>query len=320
MKKIVLTKTFPEEVIAPYQGKYQFVYPTKEEDMFSQERLQKEVSDADALIVVSVRSKCDRAVVEAAKNLKAVSLMSAGYDHVDTQVLKERGIPLTNAPEFVGEATAELTMAMMLHMVRDLKYSEDGLRETGKCVMEIFPTRGGTLIGKTLGILGLGWIGKGVARRARAFGMNILYHNRHRQSPEVEAQYGATYVSQEELLQKSDVVTLHMPATKDNYHMLSTEQFAMMKPSAYLINTARGTIVDSEALAQALNDGVIAGAALDVFEGEPEVPACLLQAKNAYLLPHIGSASMEIRCNTLRQALEGAMDVLEGREPKHRVL
>jgi glyoxylate reductase len=274
--------------------------------------------DADALLCL-LTDRIDAAVLERAPRLRVVANAVVGYEHVDLHACAARGIVVTNTPDVLTEATADLTWALILATVRQLPQAERSLRAGEFHGWGFWDYLGGDLAGATLGIYGMGRIGRAVARRAAGFGMRVVYHSRTRLSAEAEDELAAEYVSFDELLARSDVLTLHAPLTPATRHAIGREALARMRPGAYLVNTARGALVDEAALVEALRDGHLAGAGLDVFEREPELAAGLLDLPNAVLLPHIGSATRDTRTRMAMLAARNAHAVLSGRAPPNPV-
>ena len=229
-------------------------------------------------------------------NLKLVTQFGVGYDNIDVEECHRRGILVTNTPMPVVEPTAELCMALIMGIARRTAELDRGIRD-GQVKFGLLRNLGHSLYGKTLGIIGMGSIGRSVARRAIACGMRIIYHNRHEIPQEVLDKAGitATYISQDELLQTADYVSLNLPYTAAVRHLIGERELKMMKRDAFLINTARGAHVDEAMLAKALREGWIAGAALDVYEHEPNISEELKQLDNVLLVPHIGTGTWEGR-------------------------
>lgn len=229
-------------------------------------------------------------------NLKLVAQFGVGYDNIDVAECRKRGILVTNTPQPVIEPTAELCMALIMGIARRTAELDRGIRD-GKVEFGLLRNLGHSLYGKTLGIIGMGNIGRSVARRAIACGMKIVYHNRNIVPQEVLDKAGitATYVSQDELLQTADYVSLNLPYTAEVHHLIGERELKMMKPDTFLINTARGAHVDEKMLAKALREKWIAGAALDVYEHEPEISEELKELDNVLLVPHIGTGTWEGR-------------------------
>jgi len=255
----------------------------------------------DAEVLVSTFDyKVSREMIEGMPNLRLIANFGAGYNNIDLEACRERGIRVTNTPQPVIEPTAELAFALMIDVARrvsefDRKVRGYGLQVTGEPLFGVMRNLSHSLYGKTLGILGMGRIGQALARRAKASGMRIIYNNRHQLSADIEALYDAQYVDFQTLLQDSDYLSLNLPYTPEVHHIIGKPELGMMKRSAYLINTARGAHVDEAALVEALQNGIIAGAALDVYEFEPKISAELLKLDNVVLSPHTGTGTWEGR-------------------------
>ena len=235
-----------------------------------------------------------REMIESMPNLRLIANFGAGYNNIDLEACRERGICVTNTPQPVIEPTAEMAFALMIDIAR--RVSEfDRVVRSQQAEFGVMKNLSHSLYGKTLGIIGMGRIGQALARRAVASGMKIIYHNRHRLSDEIEQKYDAQYVDFQALLQDSDFVSLNLPYTPEVHHLIGKPELGMMKRSAYLINTARGAHVHEEALIEALKNGIIAGAALDVYEFEPAVSTELLALPNVVLSPHTGTGTWEGR-------------------------
>ena len=278
--------------------------------------LHEAVRSADA-IVSMVHDRIDADVCEAAgPQLQVVANVAVGYDNIDVAELTRRGVTVTNTPGVLVDATADLALGLLLMVTRRLAEGERLLRAREPWSFHLSFMLGTGLQGKTLGIIGLGQIGQAVARRARAFGMRIAYTGRRRAGSETEAELDAEFLSQDELLAQADVISLHCPLSDETRHLIDAEALAAMKPSAVLVNTSRGPVVDERALAHALREGRIAGAALDVFEREPEVEPGLLDLDNAVVVPHLGSATVETRSAMAELAVANVTDVLTGKDPR----
>ncbi|HEU4556310.1 MAG TPA: D-glycerate dehydrogenase [Longimicrobium sp.] len=273
-----------------------------------------ELADADALLCL-LTDRVDAALLERAPRLRVVATAVVGYEHVDLAACAARGIAVTNTPDVLTDATADLTWALILATVRQLPQAERSLRAGQFHGWGFWDYLGGDLNGATLGIYGMGRIGQAVARRAGGFGMRVIYHSIPPIPADEEAQLGATRVSFDELLAASDVLTLHAPATPETRHVFDPEALRRMKPGSYLINTARGPLVDEAALAEVLRDGPLAGAGLDVYEREPAIEPALLELPNVVLLPHIGSATHGTRTRMAMLAARNAHAVLSGQPP-----
>lgn len=273
------------------------------------------VAGADAVLTL-LHDRVDEELLEAAgPQLRCIANLAVGYDNVDVAAAERRGVIVTNTPGVLDDATADLTMALILAATRRLTEGDRLVRSGEPWSWGMGFMLGSSLQGKRLGIVGLGGIGKWVAQRARAFGMEIAYHQRNPAPAEVEQALGAERLSLDELLAGSDVVSLHCPLTPETRHLIGAEQLVAMKPTAVLINTARGPIVDEAALAEALAEGRIAAAGLDVYEHEPQVEPRLLGLDNVVLTPHLGSATVETRTAMAELAARNAISVLAGQGP-----
>ena len=249
----------------------------------------------DAEVLVSTFDyRVDKAMIEAMPHLRLIANFGAGYNNIDLETCKARGIRVTNTPQPVIEPTAELAFALMIDVARRVSEFDRTVR-AGKAEFGVMKNLSHSLYGKTLGILGMGRIGQALARRAKASGMRIIYYNRHRLSDEIEQKYDAQYVDFQTLLQDSDFLSLNLPYTPEVHHIIGKPELGMMKRSAYLINTARGAHVNEAALVEALKSGIIAGAAMDVYEHEPAVSPELLSLPNVVLSPHTGTGTWEGR-------------------------
>ena len=273
------------------------------------------VKGADAVLTL-LTTKVDDAFLDAAgPQLKVVANVAVGYNNIDVTACARRGVVCTNTPGVLTDATADIAMALILMSTRRLGEGERVIRSQQPWQWGMFYMLGSGIQGSRLGIIGMGDIGQALARRAKAFGMRIAYSNRRPVAPQIEAELGAQLMSMDELLATSDVVSLNCPYSPATHHLMSTPQFEMMRPTAFLVNTARGPIVDEAALVAALQSGQIAGAGLDVFENEPAVHPGLLECENAVVIPHLGSATQETRAAMARLAAHNAVNVLAGVEP-----
>jgi glyoxylate reductase len=251
--------------------------------------------------------------IRGAKKLRMIATMGTGYDNIDVAAAKERGIPVTFAPGILDETTADGAFALLLATARRLGEAERFLRAGKYRGWTPFMFTGQDVHGATLGIVGMGRIGLAVARRAHGFAMHVLYHDARRNLG-AEQELGVAYVeSLDDLLARSDFVSLHVPLLAETHHLMDADRLRKMKRTAILINTSRGPVVDENALAQALKDGVIAGAGLDVYEREPAVAPALLELENAVLLPHIASASERTRTRMAVRAAENIRAFIDGK-------
>ncbi len=278
----------------------------------SKEEIVEGVREKDVLICL-LTDIIDKEVIDASPSLKVIANYAVGYDNIDVEYATKKGIVVTNTPGVLTETVADLTWALMLSIARRICEGDEFMRQGKFKGWAPLLMLGGDIYGKTLGIIGAGRIGKAVAARAKGFNMHVIYYSRHR-NEEMEKQYNAEYVSFDELLARADFISLHVPLTKETYHMIGWEELKKMKPTAYLINTARGKCIDEEALYKALKNGVIAGAALDVFENEPHVHEGLKKLKNVVITPHIGSASLETRTKMAEMVAKNVIAVLNGKK------
>ena len=282
----------------------------------STDELHDAITGANAVLTL-LHDRVDKSFLDAAgPNLRVVANVAVGYDNVDVAAATERGVLVTNTPGVLTDATADLAMALILMVTRRLGEGERVVRAGEKWSWSMFFLLGRGLAGKTLGVIGLGAIGQAVARRALAFGMRAAYASPRRAPVAIEEQLGAAqHLPVEELLAVADVVSIHCPLTPETRHLIDSERLELMRPEAYLVNTARGPIVDEAALVEALKRGAIAGAALDVFEHEPDVHPGLLELENVVLVPHLGSATVETRTAMGVLAARNAIAVLNEERP-----
>ena len=274
------------------------------------------------VLVPTVTDRIDRAVLSrAGPDLKLIANFGTGVDNIDLETARNRGIIVTNTPGVLTEDTADMTMALILAVPRRLaegaKFLKDGADWRGWSPTWMLGHR---IWGKKLGIIGMGRIGKAVARRARAFGLSINYHNRRRIGPEIEAELGANYwESLDQMLANVDIVSVNCPHTPATYHLLSARRLKLLKPTTYIVNTARGEVIDENALARMIEAGEIAGAGLDVFEHEPAINPRLLRHANVVVLPHMGSATIEGRIDMGEKVIINIKTFLDGHAPPDRV-
>ena len=280
--------------------------------------LQAAVANKNA-IVCQLTDQIDAGVMDAARELQVIANVAVGFDNIDIAAATERGILVTNTPGVLTDTTADLAFTLLMAASRRIAQADRFLRSGRWHRWEIDMLCGHDIHGHTLGILGLGRIGLGVARRAQGFDMRVIYHDLARAAPEVEDECGIEYVEREALFRDSDFLSVHVPLNDGTRHMVGSAEFELMKPTAVLINTSRGPVVDEKALAEALESGQIASAGLDVFEEEPTVEPRLLAQENVVLLPHIGSASIKTRTRMCTMAAENVAAVLTGQQPPNPV-
>jgi glyoxylate reductase len=280
----------------------------------SAEELDELLQGCDGAITL-LTDHIDGSVLDRHPSLRVISNFAVGYDNVDVAAADRRGVAVTNTPGVLDDATADLTMALILAATRRLAEGDRLVRSGRDWNWGMGFMLGSSLQGRLLGIVGLGGIGKWVAQRARAFGMEIAYHQRSPAPAEVEAALGARRLPLDELFATADVISLHCPLTPETHHLIGAAELEAMKPSAVIVNAARGPIVDEAALAEALAEGRIAAAGLDVYEHEPRVEPRLLELDNVVLSPHLGSATVETRTAMAELAARNAISVLSGQGP-----
>lgn len=277
------------------------------------------IQDADALICTG-HDRIDRRILKAARQLKVISTLSVDVDHIDVEAAAEYGILVCNTPEVADQAIADMTMALLLACARNIVGANRFMKQQEWTYLAHDLFLGADVQGSTLGIVGLGQVGLQVAHRALGFGMRVLYYDLRR-NPDAEQRLGIQYGSLDNLLSEADFVTLHLPLMPSTFRLMHAERLRLMKPTAFLINTSRGPVVDHDALVRALQDGWIAGAGLDVFDQEPLlVGDPLLELPNVVLTPHIGANTQDGIGTSMRMAVEQVIDVLNGRKPEHLVL
>jgi glyoxylate reductase len=279
-----------------------------------QEQLEAGVSTAVALVSM-LTDTVDDALLQRAPQLKIVANYAAGTNNIDLAACWRRGIIVSNTPDVLSQATAELALGLMLDVCRGMTRGDEALRQGGFPGWGPVYRLGRGLQGQTLGLVGFGSIGQELAKMVRPLGMTVLYHRRHRLSPDREAALAASFCPLDELVSQSDIISLHCPLTPETRHLFNADRLGRMKPGSVLINTARGPVVDEAALVQALKDGPLAGAGLDVYEREPEVHPGLLDLPNVVLLPHLGSATAQAREAMAHLVVQNIQAVLEGLEP-----
>ncbi len=317
---VVVTRKLPDAIETRMMELFE-VRLNLDDHPLSKAELAEAVRHADVL-VPTITDRVDAAVLaEAGPGLKLIANFGTGVDHIDLAGARARGIVVTNTPGVLTEDTADMTMAMILAVARRLGEGERLMRAGTWHGWSPTFMLGHRIWGKRLGIVGMGRIGQAVARRAKAFGMSIHYHNRKRAHPELEAELEATYwESLDQMLARMDVVTIHCPHTPATFHLLSARRLKLLQPHAYLVNAARGEIVDESALTRMLTRGELAGAALDVFEHEPAVNPKLVDLDSVLLLPHLGSATLEGRVDMGEKVIVNIKTFADGHAPPDRVL
>ena len=312
--KILVSRAIFPDQLAQLEKAFE-VRSNQADQVFTAAELQKELSSVVGALVTG-SERIDASALLNAKDLKIAANISVGYNNFDVPAMSSAGVMATNTPDVLTDTTADFGFALLMATARRITESEHWIRngQWDKWSIVHNPL-GMDLHHSTIGIIGMGRIGQGIAKRALGFSMKVIYHNRSRLSPEDEKACGATYVSKEDLLRTADHVVLVLPYTAQNHHTIGAPEIALMKPTATLINIARGGIVDDGALAKALQAGKIFAAGLDVFEGEPQVHPELLKCSNIVLAPHIASASEKTRRAMVDLAVENLRAALDGKRP-----
>ena len=314
--KVFITRPLPQEALEFVAGLCD-VEVHSEDAPLTPAQLAEACREVEGLLVVGAR--VSEEVLQQARHLRVVANCGVGYDNIDVGACTRRRIVVTNTPGVLTDTTADLAFALLMAVARRVVEGDRFVREGRWQRWEWGLLWGADIFGKTLGLYGFGRIGQAMARRARGFEMRVIYHNVRRVTEEVERELGARCVDRETLLREADFLSLHLPLAPETHHLIRASELALMKPSAFLINTARGKVVDEDALVQALTAGKIAGAGLDVFEHEPRVHPALLEMPNVVLMPHVGSATAETRLKMALLAAENLLATLSGQRPPNVV-
>lgn len=319
-KRVVVTRKLPDPVETRMMELFSAVLNLSDEPM-TRDQLAAAMKDCDVL-VPTVTDRIDGGLIEqAGERLKLIASFGTGVDHIDLRAAKARGITVTNTPGVLTEDTADMVMALILAVPRRV-VEGNALITSGKW-RGWSPTGmlGHRIHGKRLGIIGMGRIGQAVARRARGFGLSVHYHNRKPVHADIEAELEATYWDNlDQMVARMDIVSLNCPHTPATYHLLNRRRIGLMQPHAYIVNTARGEVIDQDALVEALRERRIAGAGLDVYEHEPQVASGLLDLDNVVLLPHMGSATIEGRQDMGDKVIINVKTFVDGHTPPDRVV
>ncbi|AEX86418.1 glyoxylate reductase [Marinitoga sp. 1135] len=319
MPKVSFTYEIPEIAEKKLKDAGFDVWVNREERTLTHEEIINLAKESDALITL-LSDNINKEVLEAGKGkLKVVSNYAVGYNNIDVESAKEFSIYVTNTPGVLSDATADLAWALLFAVARKIVESDKFVRE-GKFIgwrPQLF--LGYDIKGKTLGIIGMGRIGKEMAKRALGFDMKVLYYKRNRLSEAEEKELNVEYAPLEELIKKSDYISLHTPLTPETHHLLDEKEFSMMKPNVIIINTARGPVINEKVLIKYLKEGKIAGAGLDVYEEEPKIPEELLKLDNVVLTPHTGSATFETRDKMAEMVADNVIAALKGEVPPNNV-
>ncbi len=311
--KVLVSRKAPQPAIDLLTGRVRLDYNSDDRAMPAAE-LAARVADCDGLVSL-VHDKINDAFLSAAPRLKVVSNVAVGYDNFDLTAMTRHGVMATHTPGVLTDTTADLAFALLMAAARRLGEAERYVRAGQFTVWSVDLLLGRDIHHATLGLLGFGRIGRGMARRARGFDMRVIYYDEERASPEIEKEYAVEFAAKETVIRQADFLSLHVPLQAATRHLMGPAELAMMKPTAILVNSSRGPVVDEAALADALKNGVIAGAGLDVFEFEPKVHPVLMELSNVVLAPHIGSATTATRTAMAVLAVDNCLAALEGKTP-----
>lgn len=304
--KIIVTGIVSEKGLEKLRQKYEVTYS---KEPFSRQYILENIKDYDGLLLMGM--KADEELIDAGKNLKVISVNGVGYDHVDLVYAKMKGVTVCNSPQSVRVPTSEMTFALILAAAKRLSFYDDIVRQGNWIDVSKEEFQGLTLNKSKLGIFGMGRIGSTVAKYGAAFGMEVLYNDPYKLKPEIEAELGIRYVEFDDLVKESDVLTIHAPLLESTRGLFSSETFTKMKKRAYIVNAARGPIINEEALVHALKTNEIAGAALDVFEFEPKVSKELRSLENVIMAPHAGTGTIEARQEIAEEASQNLIAFFE---------
>ncbi|MEK7719532.1 MAG: NAD(P)-dependent oxidoreductase [Bacteroidota bacterium] len=309
--KILVVAAIPKKGLTELEQKCDLIYPTQN-FMFSDEELKELIRDVDGVLSVFTKSLTAE-VLKEGKHVKIVANFGVGFNNVDVAKATEMGIVVCNTPNAVTEPTAEMAFGLLLSLTRNIALTDRGLRTNPGFKWGMMENLGTGIFGKTVGIVGMGRIGQAFARRAIASGMKVVYYNRTRLAEDIEQKYACQQVSFEELLERSDVISLHCPLTDETHHLLDEAAMVRMKQGAIIINTARGPVVDEKMLVKYLQNGKVGGAGLDVFEAEPVITPELFALDNVVLTPHNATGTIDTRIEIAREAAENILRFFEGR-------
>jgi len=313
--KIMIPFWIPQEVAEKVSNEFRLIYPKEKiNGMMNIDEIKTTLPGVEGIMVAA--EPFGRDLIDIGKKLKVIGRIGVGYDNIDYKYAGKKGVGVINTPIAVQQPTAELTVAIMLAVARCVVDLDKKVRAKKKSVrLPLFDKSVTTLYGKTLGVIGFGRIGKAVGVKCHGLGMKIIYSDPVSADKEFEKSINATRVSTEELLRNADFVTIHCPYFPENHHLINKNTLKMMKPGSYLINASRGKMIDEQALVDALKDGIITGAALDVYEYEPEINAELLELDNVVLVPHVGTWNYDARIGMALESLDGICRFLKGEIP-----
>lgn len=315
--KVFVTRKLPEKALEMIRAECDMEI-NPHDRVLTKEELISGISDKDGMLCL-LTDEIDEEVIDSGRNLRIIANYAVGYNNIDVSAATKRKIPVTNTPGVLTDTTADMAWALIFAIARRVVEADKFIREGMYKGWGPMMFLGGDIYRKTLGIVGLGRIGKSVAKRAKGFDMRVLYFDAFRADEKVEKELGIKYVSLEELLKESDFVSIHVPLLPSTRHLIGEKELLMMKKTAYLINNSRGPVINEEALVKALRDKEIEGAALDVFENEPELSPGLADLENVVLTPHISSASIETRTKMAVIAAENLLAGLKGIRPPNIV-
>ncbi len=317
-KKIFMSRSLPGTALEMLKKTFSCVEVNPHDKTLSRDEFVRCAKDKDGL-VVCLSDKIDKEMFDALPNLKGIANYAVGYNNIDINEAKKRGIPVSNTPDVLTDTTAELAMALMLSVSRRIVESDSYLRDGKWKQWSPAMLLGTDLAHKTLGIIGAGRIGTAVGRMSSGFNMNIIYHNRKTRSVELENKYNAKYVDLDTLLKESDFISINTPLNNSTNHMITEAEIRKMKNTAIIINTARGQVIKESDLVKCLNEKVIAGAGLDVFEFEPQVTEDLCKMPNVVLTPHIGSGTVETRTKMSIMCATNLIAMMKGEKAPNSV-
>lgn len=317
VKKIFLSRIIPDVGMELLRNSEFEIDMLNSEEPLSPKALCKRVKDIHGLICL-LDDKIDQALIDSAENLEVISNMAVGYNNIDTVYARSKGIKVCNTPGILTQSTAELAWALLFAIARRIPESDTFMRKgkfTGWMPMLML---GGDIKDQTLGVIGTGRIGTAFALMSKGFNMRVLYSGKP--NPVLDKELNAENVDMDTLIRESDFISLHVPLRPENHHLIAKREFSMMKPTAYLINTSRGPVVDEKELVLVLKEKRIAGAALDVYENEPDLTPGLADLNNVVLTPHTGSATVEVRNTLAIMAVENCLKILRGEPGDNRVV
>ena len=310
--KILVIAAIPRQGLAELEQKCDLIYPTGN-FMFSDDEIKMHIPHADGVLPVFI-CPFTAEMMDGAANLKIIANFGVGYNNIDVSKATSMGVVVCNTPDAVTEPTAEMAFGLLLSLTRNIALTDRGLRTNPDFKWGMMENLGTGIFGKTAGIVGMGRIGQAFARRAIASGMKIIYFNRTRLSDDLEKKYNCERVSFDELLERSDVVSLHCPLTKETHHLLDEPQMIRMKQGAIILNTARGPVINEKMLVKYLKNGKLGGAGLDVFENEPHITPELFALDNVVMTPHNATGTIDTRIEIGREAAENLLRFFEGRK------